>query len=75
MRAVLYMGRLTAVRSNPTLKALYEPLLGQGKAKKGAFVGCMHKLLRILNATMSDRQPWQTQSNLATETIHAKDLH
>ena len=59
VRAVLYMGTLTAVRYNPTLKAFYQRLLDQGKAKKVALVACMHKLLRILNAIIRDRQPWQ----------------
>jgi transposase len=52
------------VRHNPTLKAFYNRLLGQGTAKKVALVACMHKLLRILNAMMRDRKPWQG----ATET-------
>lgn len=59
VRAVLYMGTLSAVRHNPRLKAFYEHLLAQGKAKKVALVACMHKLLRILNAMMRDGKPWQ----------------
>jgi transposase len=59
VRSVLYMGTLTAVRHNPRLKAFYQHLLSQGKAKKVALVACMHKLLRILNAIVRDRQPWQ----------------
>ena len=58
VRAVLYMGTLTAVRYNPTLKAFYQRLLAQGKAKKVALIACLHKLLRILNAIIRDRQPW-----------------
>lgn len=59
IRAVLYMGTLVAVRHNPVLKAFYERLLGQGKAKKVALIACMHKLLRILNAMIRDCKPWQ----------------
>lgn len=59
VRAVLYMGTLKAVRHNPTLKAFYDRLLGQGKAKKVALIACMHKLLRILNAIIRDRKSWQ----------------
>jgi transposase len=59
VRAVLYMGTLAAVRYNPKLKAFYEHLLSQGKAKKVALIACMHKLLRILNAIIRDRKPWQ----------------
>ncbi len=59
VRAALYMGTLTAVRYNPTLKIFYQRLLAQGKAKKVALIACLHKLLRILNAIFRDRQPWQ----------------
>lgn len=45
VRAVLYMGTLVAVRYNPVLKAFYERLLGQGKAKKVALIACMHKYI------------------------------
>ncbi len=62
VRVVLYMGTLTGVRCNPILKAFYEHLLGQGKTKKVALVACMHKLIRILNAIIRDRQPWQVSS-------------
>jgi transposase len=56
------MGTLTAVRFNPKIKVFYEHLLEQGKAKKVALVACMHKLLRILNAIVRDRQPWQVSN-------------
>lgn len=59
IRAVLYMGTLFAVRHNPVLKAFYERLLGQGKAKKVALIACMHKLLRILNAIIRNCKSWQ----------------
>jgi transposase len=62
VRAVLYMGTLTAVRWNPTLKAFYERLLAQGKAKKVALIACLHKLLRILNAIIRDRKSWQASA-------------
>ena len=51
-RAVLYMATLVATRSNATIKAFYQRLLGAGKLKKVALVACMRKLLSILNATM-----------------------
>ncbi|NJO43393.1 MAG: IS110 family transposase [Cyanobacteria bacterium RU_5_0] len=59
IRAVLYMGTLVAVRHNPVLSIFYARLLAQGKAKKVALIACMHKLLRILNAIVRDRTPWQ----------------
>ena len=62
VRAVLYMGALVAVRHNPILKAFYDRLLAQGKAKKVALTACMHKLLRILNAIVRDQKPWTVAS-------------
>jgi transposase len=62
VRAVLYMGTMVATRYNPVLKAFYERLLSQGKAKKVALIACMHKLLRILNAIIRDLKPWQAPS-------------
>ncbi|QYO67085.1 IS110 family transposase [Leptolyngbya sp. 7M] len=62
VRSVLYMATLSAVRFNPKIKAFYDRLLEQGKAKKVALVACMHKLLRILNAIIRDRQPWQVST-------------
>jgi len=69
VRAVLYMGTLSAVRHNPRLKAFYEHLLAQGKAKKVALVACMHKLLRILNAMMRDGKRWQADTEAKTEPV------
>ncbi len=58
VRAALYMGALTARRSNPVIKALYERLVAGGKPKKVALVACMHKLLIILNAMLRDGVRW-----------------
>ncbi|MBW4444155.1 MAG: IS110 family transposase [Plectolyngbya sp. WJT66-NPBG17] len=69
VRAVLYMGTLVAVRYNPMLKAFYERLLGQGKAKKVALIACMHKLLRILNAMIRDLKPWRVPEVLQSDEI------
>jgi transposase len=67
VRAVLYRGTLVAVRYNPVLKAFYERLLGQGKAKKVALIACMHKLLRILNAMIRDLKPWRVPEVLQSD--------
>ena len=61
VRGVLYMATLTAVRLNPVLKALYERLLRAGKPRMVALVACMHKLLRICNAVLSNHTPWRYQ--------------
>ena len=53
------MATLTAIRSNPVIRAFYLRLVAAGKVKKVAIVACMHKLLRILNAMVRDHQPFQ----------------
>jgi transposase len=59
VRAVLYMGTLSAVRCNPVIRAFYHRLLARGKAKKVALVACMRKLLTILNAMLKNGTRWQ----------------
>lgn len=60
VRRVLYMATLTAIRTNPLIRAFYLRLVAAGKIKKVAIVACMHKLLRILNAMARDRLPFHT---------------
>jgi transposase len=56
----LYMAASVATGHNPTIKEFYERLLRAGKPKKVALlVGCMRKVLSILNALMRDRCSWR----------------
>lgn len=64
VRAVLYMGALTASRCNPVIQAFYARLRAAGKATKVALTACMHKLLIILNAMVKHQSPWR--ENLAS---------
>jgi transposase len=59
VRAVLYMGALTAIRVNPLLKSFYGQLRKAGKKPKVALTACMRKLLVILNAILKHRTPWR----------------
>ena len=61
VRAVLYMGALTASRFNPVIHDYYQRLLAAGKPKKVALVACMRKLLVILNSMLKHRSPWRAQ--------------
>ncbi len=61
VRSVLYMATLVATQFNPVIRAFYQHLLAQGKAKKLALVACMRKLLVTLNAMLKNHQPWQPQ--------------
>jgi len=54
VRTVLYMATVTAARSNPVIRAMYQRLLAAGKAKKVALIACLRKLLSILSAMMRD---------------------
>lgn len=49
VRSVLYMAALVASRHNPILKALYQRLLANGKAKKLALTVLMRKLILLAN--------------------------
>ena len=59
VRAVLYMGALTASRFNPVIRDFYQRLLATGKPKKLALTACMRKLLIILNSMLKHRSPWR----------------
>ncbi|MBI5026341.1 MAG: IS110 family transposase [Nitrospirae bacterium] len=58
LRAVLYMGAVAAIRCNPVIKAFYEKLIHNGKAKKVALTACMRKMLVILNAMYKHKVLW-----------------
>jgi transposase len=62
VRDVLYMAAVSAIRTNPVIKAFYEHLVSHGKESKVALVACMHKMLIILNAMAKHRTQWQTPS-------------
>ena len=63
VRAVLYMGALSATKWNPVIKAFYERLLAAGKEKKVALTACMRKLLTILNAMVQQQMKWHDIRN------------
>ena len=58
VRAALYMAALTAVRSNPRLRACYQRLLAAGKPAKVALTACLRKLLVICNALCRTQTTW-----------------
>ena len=58
LRAALWMPTLTAVRSNPWLRAHYERLRARGKLPKVALVACMHKLLVAVYSVAKHRRPF-----------------
>ena len=58
VRAALYMAALTAVRSNPRLRACSQRLLAAGKPPKVALTACLRKLLVICNALCHTQTTW-----------------
>jgi len=58
IRTLLYMAAITAIRSNPVIRAFYERLKSRGKPHKVAIVACMRKILTILNAMVRESTPW-----------------
>lgn len=62
VRAVLFLGAMTAARHNPDLKAFRDRLVQAGKPKLVALIAVARKLLTILNAILRDRQPWRAQN-------------
>lgn len=59
VRAVLFLGAMTAARHNPVLKAFHDRLVAAGKPKLVAIIAVAHKLLTILSAIVRDGKPWQ----------------
>ncbi len=59
VRRVLYMATLAATRFNSRIKAFYQRLLRQGKAKKVALTAAMRKLLTILNTLVKNDVLWK----------------
>ncbi len=66
VRAVLFMGAITAARHNATLKAFHQRLIDAGKPKLVAIVAVARKLLTILNAIIRRGQAWQSQVQAAS---------
>jgi transposase len=58
LRAALWMPTLTAVRTNPWLRAHYQQLRQRGKLPKVALVACMHKLLFAVYSVAKHRRPF-----------------
>ena len=65
VRAVLFIGALTAARFNPMLKAFRQRLVAAGKPKIVATVAVARKLLTILNAIIRDQKPWTAPDHTA----------
>jgi transposase len=59
LRAKLYMAAVVASQHNPTIRAHYERLLNNGKAKVAALVAAMRKLVHICFGVLKHQTPFQ----------------
>lgn len=66
LRKALYMPALVGIVHNPALKAVYRRLCHNGKLKKVALVACMRKLLVIVRAILTTKQPFTTATQPLT---------
>jgi len=57
VRRILFMAALSAARTNPVLKPVYQRLRANGKAHKVALVAVMRKLLIHLNSLLKSSPP------------------
>lgn len=55
LRKILYMGALSAIRYDQTMKAFYQRLISTGKAKKVGIVAVMRKMLVTMNAMIAQQ--------------------
>ena len=58
LRAVLYMAGIVAAQHNPHVRALYQRLLGAGKAKMAAIGACMRKLVHLCFGVFKNKMPY-----------------
>lgn len=59
LRPILHMVALTAMRSNPIIKAFAHRLTTAGKPKRLVIAACARKIIVILNAMLRDQTMWQ----------------
>lgn len=60
VRCSLYMATLTAIRTNPVIKAFSDRLQAANKPGKVRLIACARKLLCILNTIVRTNTPWRT---------------
>lgn len=66
LRKSLYMPALVAIRYNPSLKAVYERLVANGKPKKVAIVAVMRKRLILSYGVLKSEKPFDVNYQMAT---------
>lgn len=54
-RQILFMVALTAIRTNPLIREIYQERINQGMEKMAAIGLCMHKILRIVYGMLKNK--------------------
>ena len=57
-RHILYMVAMTAIRTNPLIREIYNRKVDEGMAKMAALGLCMHKILRIVYGMLRHNKPF-----------------
>jgi len=61
LRKMFYMPALVAIQCEPSIKAFYEKLVGQGKPKKVAICAVMRKLVHIIYGVLKSEKSFDPQ--------------
>jgi hypothetical protein len=64
-RHILYMIALSALKSNPLIKQIYEKHQKNGKHNMAAMGICMHKILRIIYGMLKHNKPFDPRIDIA----------
>ena len=71
VRAILYMGKVAAVRVNPSTRAFFKRLRTAGKSPKMALTACMRKFIVMLNAMVRAGSRWSDERPQPVKLIPA----
>ena len=71
-RHILYMVTLSALKSNPLIKEIYEKHQKNGKHNMAAMGICMHKILRIIYGMLKHNKPFDPRIDIANRQHQAQ---
>ncbi len=71
-RQILYMVTLSAIKSNPLIKQVYEKHQQRGKHNMAAMGICMHKILRIIYGMLKHSKPFDPNIDIANQQRNKK---
>jgi transposase len=60
-RRILFMVALTAIRTNPLIRDIYQKHVQKGMAKMAAIGLCMHKILRVIYGMLKNNRPFDPE--------------